>query len=39
LGSDRIGFALHRSDEQASDLAGVARGTGRAERRAAYGGT
>jgi NAD(P)H dehydrogenase (quinone) len=39
LSSDRIGFALHRSDEKASNLAGVARGTGRAERRAAYGGT
>jgi NAD(P)H dehydrogenase (quinone) len=39
LSSDRIGFALHRSDEKASDLAGVARDTDRAERRAAYSGT
>jgi NAD(P)H dehydrogenase (quinone) len=38
LSSDRIGFALHRHDETASDLAGLANGTDRADRRAAYGG-
>jgi NAD(P)H dehydrogenase (quinone) len=39
LSSERIGFALHRNDEKAPDLAGVTRVTNRADRRAAYGGT
>jgi NAD(P)H dehydrogenase (quinone) len=39
LSSDRIGFALHRSDEKTSDPAGPAKSTDRADRQAAYGGT
>jgi NAD(P)H dehydrogenase (quinone) len=39
LSSDRIGFALHRSDEKTSDPAGLAKGTDRADRQAAYSGT
>jgi NAD(P)H dehydrogenase (quinone) len=37
LSSDRIGFALHRNDEKASDPASLAMATDRADRQTRYG--